>query len=138
MLIRVLSVGVLLTGSLLLNGCISDSTTEPSSLKAIEERDGKIFIIDVTGKSWDVTHAKEKYGMEPHLCQQGLGPYAIRPIIDPSILSQGDPGYPKDNDPFLVIGTEIKSDARAYPIEVMSYIEVVDEKIGNTYVAVAY
>ena len=78
------------------------------------------------------------YGMEPHLFQYGLGPYAIRPILDPNILSQGDLGYPKDNDPFLVIGTEIKNDARAYPIEVMSYIEVVDEKIGNTYVAVAY
>ncbi len=136
--INVLSTVVLLGGALLLGRCSSTSPTDHSGPKAVVERDGKVFIIDVTGKSWEVTHAKEKYGMEPDLFQYGLGPYAIRPILDPSILSPGDPGYPKDNDPFLVIGTEIKSDARAYPIEVMSYIEVVDEKIGNTYVAVAY
>ena len=135
--INVLSTVVLLGGALLLGRC-STSPTEQSGPKAVVERDGKVFIIDVTGKSWEVTHAKEMYGMEPHLFQYGLGPYAIRPILDPSILSPGDPGYPKDNDSFLVIGTEIKSDARAYPLEVMSYIEVVDEKIGNTYVAVAY
>ena len=75
---------------------------------------------------------------EPHLFQYGLGPYAIRPILDPEMLSRGERGYPADNEIFLVLGTEIDNDARAYPLEVMSYIEIVDEKFGNTHVAVAY
>ncbi len=135
--INVLSTVVLLGGALLLGRC-STSPTEQSGPKAVVERDGKVFIIDVTGKSWEVTHAKEMYGMEPHLFQYGLGPYAIRPILDPEMLSKGERGYPADNDIFLVLGTEIDNDARAYPLEVMSYIEIVDEKFGNTHVAVAY
>ncbi len=135
--INVLSTVVLLGGALLLGRC-STSPTEQSGPKAVVERDGKVFIIDVTGKSWEVTHAKEMYGMEPHLFQYGLGPYAIRPILDPEMLSKGERGYPADNEIFLVLGTEIDNDARAYPLEVMSYIEIVDEKFGNTHVAVAY
>ena len=135
--INVLSTVVLLGGALLLGRC-STSPTEQSGPKAVVERDGKVFIIDVTGKSWEVTHAKEMYGMEPHLFQYGLGPYAIRPILDPEMLSRGERGYPADNEIFLVLGTEIDNDARAYPLEVMSYIEIVDEKFGNTHVAVAY
>ncbi len=135
--INVLSTVVLLGGALLLGRC-STSPTEQSGPKAVVERDGKVFIIDVTGKSWEVTHAKEMYGMEPHLFQYGLGLYAIRPILDPEMLSRGERGYPADNEIFLVLGTEIDNDARAYPLEVMSYFEIVDEKFGNTHVAVAY
>ncbi len=112
--INVLSTVVLLGGALLLGRC-STSPTEQSGPKAVVERDGKVFIIDVTGKSWEVTHAKEMYGMEPQLFQYGLGPYAIRPILDPEILSMGERGYPADNEIFLVLGTEIDNDARAYP-----------------------
>ena len=60
--INVLSTVVLLGGALLLGRC-SSSPTEQSGPKAVVERDGKVFIIDVTGKSWEVTHAKEMYGM---------------------------------------------------------------------------
>ncbi|UCG51219.1 MAG: hypothetical protein JSW58_13635, partial [Candidatus Latescibacterota bacterium] len=97
---------VLLTVSLV--GCISSITEEQLGNVGdpeVKEKGEKIFIVDHTGKKWDVTHAVEKYGFDPTQFEFGLGPNAIPPIIDPGMLSPGDPNYPDEGGTFVVIGT---------------------------------
>ena len=110
----------------------SDETAE------VITRGDKIFIKDRTGKEWDVTHAVSEYGFEADKFQFGLGPNAIRPILNPKMVSPGSAGYPGNNEDFLVIGTTLSGDTRAYPLNVLSRHEVADEVFQDTHVAVAY
>ena len=122
-------------------GCGSDvvhTPTTPSSVDQRQGEEGKVFIIDYTGKEWDVTHAVRKYGMEPFMFGNGLGPFAIKPIINASMLSPGDLNYPLDSQGILVIGTSLNGFTRAYPIEILSRFEVANEQFGEAHVAVAY
>ncbi|RMF61547.1 MAG: DUF3179 domain-containing protein [Calditrichaeota bacterium] len=121
-------------------GCSSASEQESlfGSDPNVQEDGDKILIIDRTGKEWDITHAVNVYGMNPDDFQFGLGPDAIRPILNPQHTQPGDPGHPDGNQTFLVIGTTINGDTRAYPIFVLKSHEIVDEQFGDTHVAVAY
>ncbi len=119
-----------------------DANFEPAG---IIQEDERIFIVDQTGKKWDVTHAKKRYDMEPSKFQFGLGPNAIRPILTPRMLSPGDTGYPEDEAGFLVLGTTLNDGTRplsdgtrSYSIIDLSRHEIADEKFGNLHVAVAY
>jgi hypothetical protein len=140
MLLKILSLLPLL---LLIISCRESGTqTETDFAEVIFKPDtsdsGLIFIRDHTGKEWDVTHAVENYGFEAEKFRHGLGPYAIRPILEPQFLSSEDPGY-NDIDPDeLVIGTSINSSARAYPLSVLLSHEIVDEQFVRTHVAVGY
>jgi hypothetical protein len=127
--------------SLLLYACdnttiVETGTNSPPLINESEE-DNKIYIMDDTGKQWDVTNAVKKYGMLPDQFQYGLGPYAIRPILNPKFLTPNEPGWPSTGD-FLVIATRINGDARAYPINIMKSFEIANETFGDTLVAVAY
>ncbi len=114
-------------------------TSEPMGGTAEVRRDGdKIIIVDQTGKSWDVTHAVNEYGFQARAFQFGIGPFAIRPIQNPTMLSPGDAGYPSPQSDFLTIGYDHNGDKRAYPLYVMGSHEIVDEQFGQTHVAVAY
>jgi hypothetical protein len=97
-----------------------------------------IYIVDRTGKRWDVTHAVNNYGFDPKQFQYGLGPFAIEPILNPEMIGPGNPGYPSSDDNFLVIGTTLESETRAYQLNVLAVHEIVDEKFKSTHVAVAY
>ncbi len=133
---------------LLNNGCggASDARpTRPSSVDTSNYDGGQasggsstFSITDRTGKTWDVTHAFEKYGFIPQSFQYGLGPFAITPINNPQMLSPGDSGYPQDSDSFTILGTTLNGFTRAYPIWVMSRHEVANERFGQGHVAVAY
>jgi hypothetical protein len=122
--------------AVLSSGC-EDSSTRPDPA-VVEEEEGRIFIVDATGKKWDVTHAKEKYGMEPSGFQLGGGQHTIRPLIDPPMLQPGARNYPADEDEILIIGAKVGSDARAYPIYKLQFFEVANEVYGEAHVAVAY
>ena len=98
----------------------------------------QIFIKDKTGKNWEVTHAVNNYGFDPDRFRAGLGPFAIPPIINPKMLNRGDFGFPKNDETFLIIGTTLNGDTRAYSLDALSSHEVADERIDSTYVAVAY
>jgi hypothetical protein len=97
-----------------------------------------LIIVDRTGKKWDVTHAFHAYGMDPLEFQFGLGPHAIRPLIEPRLLLPGEPGYPGPNDGRLVIGVKLNGESRAYNIGVLDAHEVVDERYGDVHVAVGW
>ena len=98
----------------------------------------EIFIVDATGKKWEIGHAVRQYGFEPGKFQFGLGPNAIPPILEPKMIWPGQPGYPPASSTFLVLGTSLEEDARAYSIQRLSFNEVANDKFGDVHVAVAY
>ncbi len=109
----------------------------------VEETGEKIYITDQTGKQWEISHAVNKYGMQPENWQYGLGPYWFAPLILPKMICPGEPGYPGDDffrnfSTDVVLGTEIEGEARAYPLAILYNHEIANEKFGNVYVAVAY
>jgi hypothetical protein len=114
-----------------------DSVPTAANPPPIKNSGEKILIRDRTGKEWDVTHAFNKYGFDPAGFQYGLGPNAIKPINNPQFFIPGDAGFPRPDD-FLVIGTTINEDTRAYPINILKSHEIVNEKFAATHVAVAY
>ncbi|RMG28237.1 MAG: DUF3179 domain-containing protein [Methanobacteriota archaeon] len=120
---------------IVINCSKTPSDTTPPVVKEDNER---IFIVDRTGKEWDVTHAVKKYGMKAEDFQFGLGPFSITPLDHPSMISPGDPGYPGSQEDFLVIGVRLNNDVRAYPLRTMLCFEVANETIGQQEVAVAY
>ena len=140
-----------LGAGLLSSGCSSggDSLYNPQGVpsryqegkegnpETYEQSGDRLYIKDSTGKSWDVTHA-QKYGLQPSEFQFGLGPYAIPPLMNPQMLSPGNPDYPSEEEEFIVLGTSLNGFTRAYPINVMSRHEVANEQFGEAHVAVAY
>ena len=123
---------------LILSGaCSSVDIAEIPEPEVIEEGD-QIFIVDQTGKQWNITHAVKTYAMRATSWQYGLGPNAIRPVLEPTFLSPGDLGYPSDDASDIIIGTTINGDSRAYKINDLNAHEVVDETFGETHVAVGW
>jgi hypothetical protein len=125
------------------NSCRQTGTTSSIDLAVVDEKvdstgTDSIFIIDYTGKRWDVTHAVNEYGFVADQFQFGLGPFAIRPILNPEMLSPGDAGYPASDESMRVIGTSLNGSVRAYPLHILISHEIADEKFGNIYVAVGY
>jgi hypothetical protein len=120
-------------------GVFSCDVFSPSEGKAkVINKGEKIFIEDLTGKQWDVTHAVNEYGFRADQFQHGIGPFAIRPINDPKMVGPGGIGYPGDNEQFLIVGTTIDGDSRAYPLNVLRSHEIANEKFGNKCYAIGY
>jgi len=97
-----------------------------------------IVIVDRTGKSWDITHAVRVYGMLGQNWEYGLGPNAIKPLVNPRFYSPGDDNYPEPSDRLEVIGVSIDGDVRAYSTWKLSLHEVVNDIVGGRHVAVTY
>jgi hypothetical protein len=116
--------------------CSSTTITEQEAEVVTE--DNRIFIVDQTGKKWDVTEAVRTYRFVASQFEFGLGPNAIRPIIDPEMLSPGDGGYGPADKTDYVIGTTLEGESRAYPINVLNLHEVVDDAFGDVHVAVGW
>jgi hypothetical protein len=104
------------------------------------ERNGEdeVSIVDRTGKGWDISYGVNELGLDPERFQYGLGPFAITPIVEPEMLSVGDPGYPDRTSSARVIGIERSGDARAYPISVLRRHEIADDVIAGEALAVGY
>ena len=130
MILSLLSIMAIVSGCEMINS--SDDEAE------VVTRGSQVLIRDNTGKEWDVTHAVKNYGFVASQFQFGLGPFAIRPILDPEMLNPGESGYPSSSSDLLVIGTTIDKKTRAYPLNVLSRHEIVDEIFGDQHVAVAY
>lgn len=103
------------------------------------EENGKIYIVDITGQRWDVTHAKEKYGFEPSKFQFGLGITGVPAINNPIMIDPEDEDYPNDNDDFLILGSVLNGQTKAYPLSRMSQNEVANDiMIGYPDIHVAF
>lgn len=66
----------------------------------------------------------------------GPPPDGIPPIDDPKFLSPQDATFLADREPVLAV--EIDGDARAYPLQIMTWHEIVNDEIGGVPVAVTY
>ena len=119
-------------------GACADLGGGPQGPALVASSDESVTITDRTGKVWDVTHARDHYGFMPEKFQFGLGPRAIRPIMNPVMLMPGELGYPPDISEFFILGTRLSDSARAYSIGHLSRHEVVNEQFGDAHVAVAY
>ena len=126
---------ILILSMLLIYSC---DTLSPNDETKVVREDNKIFIVDNTNKKWDVTHAVEVYNFKAESFNHGLGPYAIRPINDPKMISPGESGYPGSNETTQIIGANLFGDKRAYPLNVLTSHEMVNETIGGQPLAVGY
>ena len=113
----------------------------PSLVPAPPESGKPAVIQDQTGRSWDVTHARDVYGMKPDYFNYGLGIGAIPSVDDPTVLEEGDSGYPDPDSHTRVFGVNHNGEQRAYSVSALTRHEVFNDVYpgeSNQYVAVAY
>lgn len=70
------------------------------------------------------------------LIRGGPPPDGIPPIDDPRFIGPGDADWLADREPVLAV--EIDGDARAYPLQIMTWHEIVNDVIGGVPIAVTY
>ncbi|MDH3198002.1 MAG: DUF3179 domain-containing protein [Candidatus Krumholzibacteria bacterium] len=120
----------------MLTAAIAACTFEDVS---IDERPiPRVYIVDQDGKRWDVTQAVHRFGYEAGSFHFGLGAQAIPPLVDPPVVSAGEPGFaPADSD-FAVVGVVSGAEERAYGEAEVAGWEVVDDRPGGAPVALVY
>lgn len=99
------------------------------------------MITDSDGRNWDVTHARDIYGMNPEYYNYGLGVGAIPAADSPKINQPGDPEYPVADSQIRVFGVNHNGEQRAYKVADLTAHEVFnDEYPGESpeYLAVTY
>lgn len=97
-----------------------------------------VIITDRQSHDWDVTTAVYKYGFEPQDFDYGLGVNVIRPVVEPVFLAPHDADYPADGVDFSLVGIELAGEARAYPVDILTRHEIVNDVIGGAHLAVSY
>jgi hypothetical protein len=60
----------------------------------------------------------------------------IPALVDPKLVAAGEAGYLTDDE--LVFGVEIGGDARAYPLRILDWHEMLNDTVGGVPVALAY
>ena len=66
----------------------------------------------------------------------GVRPDGIPSLDSPRMVAAADAGYLDDDDP--VFGVEIAGDARAYPLRILGWHEMMNDTVGGVPVALAY
>lgn len=97
-----------------------------------------ITITDNHGEVWEITHAVKRYGMSVPGWEEGMGRHTLRPIIDPALSREGDPDYLPPDNLAVVLGVVVGGEARAYKLGDLPDVEVVDDTIQGTHLAVTY
>ena len=143
-----LVVGITAIAAVIPSGCTSETTIPPTSVPnppqvPVPETEHKnpAIIIDRTGREWDVTHARDVYGMNPAFFNYGIGIGAIPSVDDPIVLEEGDSGYPSFDSRINVFGVNHNGEQRAYSVSALTRHEVFNDVYpgeSNQYLAVAY
>ena len=95
--------------------------------------DDRIYLMDRTGESWDITQAVS-LGFDPHGFQFGIGRNAIRSLDSPDLKKSGKEISLRER----VIGVENEADAHAYVIRKLTRHEIANSRLGETPIAAAY
>ena len=66
----------------------------------------------------------------------GPPPDGIPPIDDPKFISAAEAGFLADDEPVLAV--EIGGEAKAYPLQILTWHEIVNDTIGDVPVTVTY
>ena len=85
------------------------------------------IITDVDGRQWDITHARDIYGMDPNYFNFGIGVGSIPSINNPRIISSCDPDYPDHLLPLRIFGVSHNGIHRAYLIADLVRHEIVND-----------
>lgn len=120
------------------NGPTAPPTAPPTADTGQEDR---ATITDRTGREWDVTHARDVYDMNPDYFNFGLGIGAIPSVDDPTVLEEGDAGYPDADSQIQVFGVDRNGEQRAYSVSALTRHEVFNDVYpgeSDRYVAVTY
>ncbi len=98
---------------------------------------------DVTNSGLEIYRAREVPAGVPaptvefdEIRSGGPPPDGIPPIDDPMFLRVADIDFLADNEPVLIL--EIDGDARAYPVQIMTWHEIVNDTVGGVPVTVSY
>ena len=119
--------------------CTSEAPTPAPAPESASENTA--VIRDRTGRLWDVTHARDVYDMNPDYFNYGLGIGAIPSVDDPTVLEEGDSGYPSSDSRTIVFGVNHNGEQRAYSLSALSRHEVFNDVYpgeSNQYVSVTY
>lgn len=96
-------------------------------------------------RSWDTDIIRDTFGYGRDTpsdvpwdeLMQGCGERDCIPSIDkPRFVAAGDAGFLGDED--IVMAIELDGHARAYPVAILNYHEIVNDQIGGRAVAVTY
>ncbi|MFC1917238.1 hypothetical protein ACFLXH_01115 [Chloroflexota bacterium] len=87
----------------------------------------RAIITDRTGREWEVTHAQDTYGMNPNFYNYGLGVGAIASVDNPTIIAEGEPGYPGADSNIRVFGVDHNGEQRAYSLSALAGHEVFND-----------
>ncbi|MFC1956190.1 DUF3179 domain-containing (seleno)protein [Chloroflexota bacterium] len=105
------------------------------------ESENTTVIGDRTGRLWDVTHASDVYAMNPDYFNYGLGIGIISSVDNPTVLEEGDSGYPSSDSRIQVFGVNHNGEQRAYNVGALFRHEVINDVYpgeSNEYLAVTY
>jgi len=98
----------------------------------------RVLITDEDGKVWDVTQAVVRFGFDPDGFKFGLGAFTVTPIMTPPVAAPGDSGYPSDAENFDVLGVSLGGHRRAYRLDDLLDVEVVDDTLAGAPVAIVH
>ena len=136
LVIIVIAVSILLT-----TACTVQSPSPVAIPAPVPGSEATALITDRTGRSWDVTHARDAYGMNPDYFNYGLGIGVIPSVDDPTVLEEGDSGYPSSDSDIQVFGVNHNGEQRAYSVSALTQHEVFNDVYpgeSNQYLAVTY
>jgi hypothetical protein len=142
-------IGVMILFTLFFGACTSEApgsapapmTTANPAPSSETEHESPVILRDWNLQDWDVTHARDVYGMNPDYFNFGLGMDAIPSIDDPRVIEEGDPDYPEPDSRIQVFGVDHNGERRAYRVSTLSRHEVINDVFpgeSNQYVAVTY
>lgn len=135
-------VPVLIGGALLAAACGSSGSDTKSSPSSVEAQ--SIVQIESSARE-DVASALDDAADESfpdpivdpeELRSGGPPPDGIPPIDDPRFVRVADVAFLEDREPVLAI--DIDGEARAYPVQVMTWHEIVNDTIAGRPVTVSY
>lgn len=100
---------------------------------SVEQKNGRVYILDRTGYRWDVTQA-QTLGFNPEKFQYGIGMNAFT-TLDDSHLKESSSTI---RDRSRVIGIEHKNQTHAYSVSKLRYHEIANTTIGDLPITTGY
>ena len=99
----------------------------------VEKKKGHVFIVDQTGKKWDVTQA-QTLGFKPEGFQYGIGKNAFTTLDDSHVKAEPETLRNRSR----VIGIKKEAESHAYSVGKLKYHEIANTHIGDTPIAAGY
>lgn len=135
----------LAAGALLLAACgtgdTADETTSGTTgttLPSVESSPPEVTVsgLDIWSRGFTIDGEPEPLVDLGEIRSGGPPPDGIPPIDEPMYLAVDDVDFLTDNEPVLAF--ELDGDARAFPVQIMTWHEIVNDTIGGTPVTISY